>query len=86
MYPGVRHTANEHSTDGEDLFSISVGTDIAKANTCKTGEGKVEGSDVGAVQCRATCRAVDEWLVQTFAQLMEPPLKEETEHEAKTMT
>lgn len=47
MYPSVRRTANKHGADGEDLLSISVGTDIAKAHTGQAAEGKVEGSNVG---------------------------------------
>ncbi len=81
MYPGVRHTADEHGADGEDLLSIGVGTDVAKAHTGQAAEGKVKGSDVGAAHCRAAHRAVDVRRLQTFAQLVEPPLNEELEHE-----
>lgn len=77
MHPGVRRTANEHDADAENLFSIGVGTHIAKSHTGQAGEGKVEGSDVRAVQRRASCCVVDKGFVQTFAQVMEPPLKEE---------
>lgn len=81
MRPGVRHTADKHSADGEDLLSIGVGTDIAKAHTGQAAEGKIKGSDVGAAHSRASHRAVDVGRLQTFAQLMEPPLKEKPEHE-----
>lgn len=84
MYPSVRHTADEHGADGEDLLSISVGTDIAKAHTGQAAEGKVEGSDVGAADCRAAHCAVDVRCLQAFAQLMEPPLIEEMEHNRGT--
>ena len=79
MQPSVRRTADEHGADGEDFLSIGVGTDIAKAHTGQAAEGKVEGSDVGAAHCRAAHCAVDIGCLQTFAQLMEPPLKEEVE-------
>ncbi len=49
MYPGDRHTADKHGADGEDLLSIGVGTHVAKAHTGQAAEGKVKGSDVGAV-------------------------------------
>lgn len=81
MRHGVRHTTDKHSADGEDLLGISVGADIAKAHTGQAAEGKVKGSDVGAAHCRASHRAVDVWCLQTFAQLMEPPLNEKQEHE-----
>lgn len=76
MYPGVRRTADEHDADGEDLLSIGVGTDVAKAHTGQAAEGKIEGSDVGAVHCWAAHCAVNVGRLQAFAQLMEPPLKE----------
>ena len=81
MHPSVRHTADKHGADGEDLLSIGVGTDIAKAHTGQAAEGEVKGSNVGAAHCRAAHRAVDVGRLQTFAQLMEPPLKEKSEHE-----
>ena len=80
----ARLTAYEHGADGEDLLSIGVGTDIAEAHTGQAAEGKVKGSDVGAAHCRAAHRAVDVGRLQTFAQLMEPPLNEEVEHERTT--
>lgn len=81
MYPGVRHTANKHGADAEDLLSRGVGTDIAKAQTGQAAEGKMKGSDVGAVHQRAPRRAVEEGHIPLSAQLKEPPLKEEVKDE-----
>jgi len=84
--PGVRRTANEHGADGEDLLSISVGTDISKAHTGQAAEGKVEGSDVGAAHCRAAHCAVNVRSLQTFAQLMEPSFKAQTGEHRRRVT
>ena len=81
MNRGVRHTADEHGADGEDLLSIGVGRDIAEAHTGQTAEGEIKGGDVGAAHGRAAHRAVDVRRLQTFAQLMKPPLKEKAEQE-----
>lgn len=85
MHPGVRHTADQHGADGEDLLSVGVGADIAEAHAGQAAEGKIKGSNVGAAHCRASQRAIDVGRLQTFAQLMEPPLKEKPQHE-RTMS
>lgn len=82
MYPGVRHTADKHGADGEDLLSIGVGTDIAEAYTGQAAEGEVKGSDVGAAHRRAAHCAVDVGRLLTFAQLMQPPLIEKQERDS----
>lgn len=78
---GVRHTADKHGADGEDLLGIGVGADVAKAHTGQAAEGKVEGGDVGAAHRRPSHCAVDVGRLQTFAQLMEPPLEEKPARE-----
>lgn len=85
MRLGVRHTADKHGADGEDLLSVSVGRDIAKAHAGQAAEGKVKGSDVGAAHRRASHRAVDVGRLQPFAKLMEPTLEEKQGHD-KTMS
>ena len=39
-------TANEHHADGEDLFGVGVGGDVAKAHAGEAAEGEVQGGDV----------------------------------------
>lgn len=64
---GVRHTADKHGADGEDLLGISVGRHITKSHAGEAAEGKVKGSDVGAAYCRASQCAVNVGCLYTFA-------------------
>lgn len=70
---GVRHTADKHGADGEDLLGVGVGRDVTKADTGQAAEGKVKGSNVGATYCWASQCAVNVGCLETFAQLVEPP-------------
>lgn len=79
----VRHTTDKHGADGEDLLGVSVGGDITKAHAGQAAEGKVKGSNVGATYCRASQRAVNVGCLETFAQLVEPPLEKKQQHEKK---
>lgn len=82
---GVRHTADEHGADGEDLLGVGVGGDVAEAHAGQAAEGKVKGSDVGAADGRASQRAVNVGCLQTFAQLVEPPLEKKQKRGDKSM-
>lgn len=80
----VRHTTNKHGADGEDLLGIGVGRDVTKTHAGQAAEGKVKGSDVGATYCRAPQCAVNVRCLETFAQLVEPPLEKKQQCEMKT--
>lgn len=65
-------TANEHDTDGEDLFRVGVGRDIAKAHAGEAAEGEVERCDVLVLDGGASQAAAVVGLADLVAQVVQP--------------
>ena len=70
--PGAALTSDEHGDYGEDLLGLGVGADVAEADAGETGAREVERADVGAVLRRYVQRLVDDRVVQSFRQLIQP--------------
>lgn len=64
------HTPDKHGTDGEDLLSVCVGTDVSEPDASQTAQCEVERCDVGAAQRWAANCTIRVRSLQTLAQLL----------------
>ena len=65
-------TSDEHGNDGENLLGVGVGRHVAEPDTGETSTGEVQRRDVGTRVWRLVDRSVDDRLVQTLRQLIQP--------------
>lgn len=66
-------TSDKHDADGENLFGVGVGRDVAKTDAGERGEGEVESCYVAGFDRWTAQRVVVIELLSVVSQGIQPP-------------